>query len=187
MELELRAAWECLQRCEAGYAARLDAAEAAVREASCSSQVTRSGRSSLNARTSLEWHGHSWRQVQRSVTGVAVRVARTARACCRQTHTLHRLQKIPTCTASHPASTQILSEPYARQQAELARITAAHEDERRRREEELRAAATEADNRAIASREAVDAVQGELSHVLNECRALKALLEQARHRSSAVS
>ena len=39
VELELRAAWECLQRCEASYTARLDAAEAAVRETTRSAQV----------------------------------------------------------------------------------------------------------------------------------------------------
>ncbi len=39
VELELRAAWECLQRCEASYTARLDAAEAAVRETTRCAQV----------------------------------------------------------------------------------------------------------------------------------------------------
>ena len=37
--MELRAAWECLQRCEASYTARLDAAEAAVRETARSAQA----------------------------------------------------------------------------------------------------------------------------------------------------
>ena len=49
IELELRAAWKCLQRCEASYTARLDAAEAAVRETARSAQVRPSSGSPVRA------------------------------------------------------------------------------------------------------------------------------------------
>jgi hypothetical protein len=58
-------------------------------------------------------------------------------------------------------------------------MSAAHEGELRRRDRELAAASSEAESRAAAARQAADAAQGDLSRVLDDCRALKASFEQA--------
>ena len=174
MELELRDAWECLQRCEAGYSARLDAAESAVRESSRSAQASMP----LSAIAYL-------------CPMVAINVRLPGCQCQCAKRAMQR-QQTQSCESSRPRDLALCEEGGralhrrlehpACEQDEIARMSAAHVEALRQREQEVAAtvaaAVTDADSRAAAASKAADTALSELGSAHSECRALKAALEQ---------